>query len=195
MRVLTLSLIPKSSAHVSRAARSCWSSSWSCEQFIDLYSKQSSANNLSFDVTLRKIIYVAQKSKRPRTLPCCTPESTEHGLEDSPSTITCWFLCTMKDWIHLLILPVIPHLLSLNKSFLWGTVSNALLKCNITKSVWSQCFALYHVLLKLVGFHLSGCCKIHAAMGIRLFSRCLSMCFQIMCSNVLQHTLVRDIGR
>ena len=62
-------------------------------------------------------------------------KSTENGLEDSPTTRTCCFLCIRKDFIHLLILPLIPHLLSLNKSFLCGTVSNALLKSNIIKSV------------------------------------------------------------
>ena len=36
----------------SMEASSCWSSSWSGKECIDLYSKQSSANNLSFDVTL-----------------------------------------------------------------------------------------------------------------------------------------------
>ena len=47
-------------------------------------------------------------------------------------------------------------------------MSNALLKSNITNlfAVLSQSFALYHALLKLVGFHMSGHCKIHAAMGI-----------------------------
>ena len=33
-------------------------------------------------------------------------------------------------------------------------------------AVWSQRFALYHALLKLVGFNMSGRCEIHAAMGI-----------------------------
>ena len=34
-------------------------------------------------------------------------------------------------------------------------------------AIWSNCFALCHALVTLVGFHMSGRCKIHAAMGIR----------------------------
>ena len=47
-------------------------------------------------------------------------------------------------------------------------MSNALLKSNITKSVCclESSFALYHALLKLVGFHMSDRWEIHAAMGI-----------------------------
>ena len=47
-------------------------------------------------------------------------------------------------------------------------MSNVLLKSNNVQSVCclESNFALYHALLKLVGFHMSGRCKIHAAMGI-----------------------------
>ena len=36
-------------------------------------------------------------------------------------------------------------------------------------AVWSQCLALCHAWLKLVGFHKSGYCKIHATMEIRSY--------------------------
>ena len=49
-----------------------------------------------------------------------------------------------------------------------GIVSNALLKSDIIY-VCSQSFAFYHALLRLVGFHKSGRCKIHAAIGIRSY--------------------------
>ena len=60
-----------------------------------------------------------KKSRGPRTVPRGTPESTEHGLEDSPPT-TCCFLFIKKDRIHLLILPLISYLLSLKKKFFMG---------------------------------------------------------------------------
>ena len=63
-------------------------------------------------------------------------------------------------------------------------------------AVWSKSFALCHALLKLVCFHKSGHCKIHSAMGMRsyVFPDGLACAYKNMCSKILWHTLVRDIG-
>ena len=78
-------------------------------------------------------------------------------------------------------------------------MSNALLKSNITKSVCclESKFCIISCIVNISWLShecplQNQCCN---GDMILLFSRWLSMCLQIMCSNVLQHTLVRDIGR
>ena len=53
---------------------------------IGQYSEQSSANNPSFDVTLRGRLFMWHKKSRVHRTVVDTPESTEHGLEQLFST-------------------------------------------------------------------------------------------------------------
>ena len=72
----------------------------------------------------------------PRTDPWGTPEVTDNSSELLPSRTTVWILPTRNDWIHLRVLPSIPCIFSLQRSFGWLTLSKALLKSNSIRSVW-----------------------------------------------------------
>ena len=139
-----------------------------------------------------------KKSREPRTVPGGAPESTEHGLEDASPTITGCFLCIKKDLINLLILPLLPYLISLNRTFLWSMI-NALLKSNIITYVCClvsnfciiSCIVIISWLSQKWPLQNTFC----SGDKISCFSRLVNTCSQIMCSKVLQHTLVRDIKR
>ena len=77
-----------------------------------------------------------RKSSGPSIVPWGTPDITFVSEEDSPSTTTFISLLHKNDAIHECNLPLIPYDSSLCSSFLWGTVSNALLKSKMATSVW-----------------------------------------------------------
>ena len=72
-----------------------------------------------------------RKSMGPRTVPCGTPESTLTSSVVSPSSTTLIVLSVRKLVSQVWMLPTMPYFSSLYRSFLWGTVSNALLKFKI----------------------------------------------------------------
>ena len=78
-------------------------------------------------------------------------------------------------------------------------MSNALLKSNIAKSVCclESKFCIVSCIEKNSWLSHEWPLRNQCCNGdmILLFSRWLSMFLQIMCSKVLQHTLVRDIGQ
>ena len=101
--------------------------------------RQSSAKSL-WDVTVVGKSFIWQrKSMGPRTVPCGTPESTLTSSVVSPSSTTLIVLFVRKLVSHVWVLPTMPYFSSLYRSFLWGTVSNALLKSKIATST---CFPL-----------------------------------------------------
>ena len=127
----------QSFAHISSCSKSACSFWWSFALLIVLYSKQSSANSLTEDVTLsgrslcgRGIVFIC-----PSTVPWGTPKSTVVSFHFSPSTIVRIDLAVRKLVSHLRILPFIPYWCNLWRSLLCGTVSKAFEKSNIATSI------------------------------------------------------------
>ena len=105
-----LKFIPHLRDHSCRDVRSCCRFSWSWMVPTDLYSKQSSANKRTWDVTLsgRSFIYNRKRSG-PRTVPCGTPDSTLVEEEVSPSRHTThWVRFLRKAAIQDHVWPSIP---------------------------------------------------------------------------------------
>ena len=71
----------------------------------------------------------------PRTDPWCTPDSSGTGSEAWPSKTTCWVRPESHELIHLWVDPLIPYYSNLCNSLLCGTLSKALAKSIMIKSV------------------------------------------------------------
>ena len=100
------------------------------------YTAVSSANRRTWDCTLSGRSLMCSRNKiGPRTEPCGTPEDTGTSSEHSPSRRTLWLLPTKKDWIQWSVLPCMPCICSLYRSFRWLTLSKVLLKSSRIRSV------------------------------------------------------------
>ena len=129
--------MPQSFAHISSCSKSACSFWWSFAVLIVLYSKQSSANSLTEDVTLSGRSFMWQRNSiGPSTVPWGTPESTVVSFDFSPSTIVHIDLAVRKFVSHLWILSFIPYWCNLWRSLLCGAVSKAFEKSNIATSIW-----------------------------------------------------------
>ena len=80
-----------------------------------------------------------RKSRDPRNVPCGTADPTWAERDFSPSTTTLIFRLVRKLAIHVCSRVLIPYASNVCSSFLWGTLSKALLKSRITTSL--QIFA------------------------------------------------------
>ena len=124
------------SAHFSRFSRSFCSLLWSFWLLISRYNKQSSAKNLTDDLTASGRSFMWKRnSMGPSTVPCGTPESTVICWDDAPSNVTLIFLFVRKFISHLCTGPLIPYWSNLCSRVLWGTVSKAFEKSNIAMSI------------------------------------------------------------
>ena len=84
--------MPHASPHRSSAARSCCSATWSAMERMGRYMRQSSANNLTWEVTtLSKSLICIKNCRGSKTVPWGIPEITFVGRDLEPSTTTvCW---------------------------------------------------------------------------------------------------------
>ena len=81
--------MPHASPQCSRASRSACRASWSARLCTGRYMKQSSANNLTWEVTtLGRTFMWIKNSKGPGTVPWGTPDKTLACVEYFPSTST-----------------------------------------------------------------------------------------------------------
>ena len=104
-----LKRMPHASPQRSRASRSAGKASWSARRCTGRYTKQSSANNLTCEVTTlgRSFMWI-KNSKGPRTVPWETLDNILAGLEYFPSTSTDYDLVFKKEAVHLNRRPCIP---------------------------------------------------------------------------------------
>ena len=137
-RWLALNLMSQVFVHsimVSRSFCSCCSSEG---LLIVLYRRASSANNLIVvrdDILAPVSLIYSRNIRGPNNVPCGTPERTGESVEEAPSRTTLCCQWHNHDSIHLLVFPVIPWCSSLYSRRRWGTVSKALLKSRIRRSV------------------------------------------------------------
>ena len=107
-----LKCIPQHCPQRLSASKSCWRSSWSCSESIDLYTKQSLANKRTAvpgSKTLGRSLMNNRKSSGPNTVLWGTFESTE-STKWAPSITTLCDRQMRKDDIHWCSRPSMPYL-------------------------------------------------------------------------------------
>ena len=68
---------------------------------VGLYTTQSLANSWTEDVTFSFISLIYTRNIRgAKTMPCSIPDLTGIAPDDSPSTITLWYLFVNQEEIH-----------------------------------------------------------------------------------------------
>ena len=162
------------------------------------YTAVSSVNRRGCTLSGRSLIYSRNKIG-PRTEPCGTPEDTGTSSEHSPSRRTLWLLPTKKDWIHWSVLPCVPCICSLYRSFRRLTLSKALLKSSRIRSV---CLLSMRDLARSSTSSINcvsqdlrsrkSCCKSYSMLYLL---KCLIKLDAIMYSMDLHRIHVREIGR
>ena len=131
-----LNLMPHVSPHRSIAARSC-SATWSAMERMGRYMRQSSANNLTWEVTrLGKSLICIKNSRGPKTVPWGTPEITFVGRDLEPSTTTVCSLVFKKAAVQSNKGPCMPRNSNFPNRRSCGTVSKAWEKSKMATSVW-----------------------------------------------------------
>ena len=66
--------------------------------------------------------------REPSTVPWGTPDNTETGFDNAPSTTTVWVCSVSHDWIYFHTRLSVLWYWNLARRHLWDTVSKALLK-------------------------------------------------------------------
>ena len=135
----------------------------------------------------------------PRTEPCVTPEDTGTSSEHPPSRRTLWLVPIKRDWIQWSVLPCLPCICILYRSFRSLTLSKALLKSSRIRSV---CLPSMRDLVRSSTSSIScvsqdprsrkPCCKSYSMLYLL---KCLVKLEAILCSNDLQRIQIRKIGR
>ena len=172
---------------------------WSSSFLIVLYSRQSSANKRTDELTQpgRSLIW-HKNIIGPSTVPWSTPESTDVSFELSPSTIVLIVLVDRKLVNHEWMFPLMPYCSSLCRSLSCGTVSNALEKSRMAMSTCCplscSCRKSLIVLISWVSQEYPDLKPWFKFVRILFFSGCLRRCLQMMCSSILQVTDVSDTG-
>ena len=129
--------MPHVSPRRSNAARSCCSATWSAMERMGRYMRQSSANNLTWEVTtLGKSLICIKNSRGPKTVPWGTPEITFEGRDLEPSTTTICSLVFKKAAVQSNKGPCMPRNSNFPNRRSCGTVSKALEKSKMATSVW-----------------------------------------------------------
>jgi hypothetical protein len=132
-----LNLMPHLFAHPSRCLRSACSVRWSSSFLIVLYSRQSSANKRTDELTQCGRSFIWHKNIiGPSTVPWVTQESTDCSCEHSPSTIV---LIVLVDWqlvSHEWMLPLMPYCSSLCRSLAYGTVAKSRMAISLLFTVF-----------------------------------------------------------
>ena len=191
--------MPHASPQRSRASRSACRASWSARLCTGRYMRQSSANNLTWEVTTlgRSFMWI-KNSKGPRTVPWGTPDKTLAGLEYFPSTSTDCDLVFKKEAVHFHRGPCMPQNSIFPNKWSCGMVSKALEKSKIAMSTWilrsrkvKRSWRVSNSCVSQDHFYLNQWLK-----GVRILclSKWVRKCLTMMCSKILHDTQVRETG-
>jgi hypothetical protein len=191
--------MPHLFAHSSRCLRSACSVRWWSSFLIILYSRQSSANKRTDELTQSGRSFIWHKNIIGQsTVPWGIPESTDVSFELSPSTIVLIVLVDRKLVSHEWMFPLMPYCSSLCRSLSCGTVSNALEKSRMAMSTCCplscSCKKSLIVVISWVSQEYPDLKPWFIFVRILFFSRCFRRCLQMMCSSILQVTDVSDTG-
>ena len=198
---LALNLMCQVFAHSIMVSRSCCSCCSSEVLLILLYRRTSSANNLIVvkgEILAPISLTYRRNIRGPNTVPWRTPERSGESAEEASSRTTLCCLWHNHDSIHLSVFPVIPWCSSLYSRPRWGTVSKALLKSRIRRSVVfllsSRCERSSTVVKSWVSQEWFGRNPCWNWARMSWSSRWFIVWLKTTCSMVLHRVHVRDTG-